>query len=54
LDLAEAAGSCVSSSWVSNLKGQLSTKADLFSEGLNPGDSYDIPCWGGTVKLRVQ
>jgi tetratricopeptide (TPR) repeat protein len=54
LDLAEAAGSCVSSSWVSNLKGQLSTKADLFSEGIKPGDSIDVPCWGKSVKIRVQ
>ena len=54
LDFADDAGSCVSSTWVANIKGQLSTKADLFSEGLKPGDSYDIPCWGGSVKLRVQ
>ncbi len=54
LDLAEAAGSCVSSSWMTNLKAQLSTKADLFSEGLKAGDSYEVPCWGVKAKLRVK
>jgi tetratricopeptide (TPR) repeat protein len=54
LDLADAAGSCVSDSWKANLKGQLSTKAQLFSEGLAPGDSYDVQCWGVKAKLRVQ
>lgn len=53
LDLADQAGSCVSSSWRSSLEGQLSTKSDLFSEGKKEGDSYEVPCWGVSVKLRV-
>lgn len=54
LDLAEDAGSCASSSWMSNLKGQLSTKSDYFSEGLKVGDLYEVPCWGVKAKLRAQ
>lgn len=54
LDLAESAGSCVSDKWTAGLVGQLSTKAQLFSEGKKPGDSVDVPCWGVSVKLRVQ
>lgn len=54
LDLAEQAGSCVSSSYINSLKGNLSTKQQLFTEGLNAGDSYDVPCWGVKVKLRHQ
>jgi tetratricopeptide (TPR) repeat protein len=53
LDLADAAGSCASSTWKSNLVKQLSTKQDLFTEGLNEGDSYDVPCWGVKTKLRI-
>lgn len=54
LDLADQAGSCISSSTKNNWIGNLSTKQQLFTEGLNAGDSYDVPCWGGKVKLRHQ
>lgn len=54
LDLADAAGSCASSSWKSKLVSQLSTQQELFIEGLKEGDSKEVPCWGNSVKLRIK
>lgn len=53
LDLAEQAGSCVSSSWVSNIKGGLMTKQAAFILDKKDGDSVEVPCWGVKVKLRT-
>ena len=54
LDLADEAGSCASSSWKSGLIGQLSTKSELFADGIKVGDSVDVSCWGVKVKIRAQ
>lgn len=54
LDIADAAGSCASSSWKAKLKQQLSTTTDLFSEGIKKGESVAVPCWNTKVKIRVQ
>lgn len=53
LDLAEAAGSCVSSSWLANIQGSLMTKQDAFILGKSAGDSIEVPCWGVKTKLRL-
>lgn len=53
LDLAEAAGSCVSSSWISSIEGNLMTKQDAFIQGNSAGDSVEVPCWGVKTKLRT-
>lgn len=54
LELADQAGSCVSSSWLSNIKGGLMSKQDLFVLGKGEGDSESVPCWGTKTKLRIQ
>lgn len=54
LDLADEAGSCVSASWKSGYVSQLSTKSDLFADGIKVGDSVDVSCWGVKVKIRAQ
>lgn len=53
LDLADQAGSCVSSSWRSNVEGGLMTKQAAFILDKKAGDSVEVPCWGAKVKLRT-
>ncbi|CAG5087870.1 hypothetical protein [Parvicella tangerina] len=53
LDLAEEAGSCVSSSWISSIENGLMTTSEAFIKDLKAGDSVEVPCWGRKVKLRT-